>query len=67
MLAEADRISNKHLFTLEPAISEQQTDEMKSRSLQLVLPRSLHASFTPDQRGWLVDLRGFIRLVSSRS
>jgi hypothetical protein len=32
VLAEADRINNKHLLTLEPGISENQTDEMKSKN-----------------------------------
>jgi hypothetical protein len=64
VLTEADRIGTKHLFTLEPAISEDQTDEMKSRALRLVVPRRLHASFTADQQRWLVDLRGFIGLVN---
>ena len=30
VLSEADRITNKHLLTLEPGISKNQTDEMRS-------------------------------------
>ncbi|WP_217999780.1 type II restriction endonuclease, partial [Pseudomonas tremae] len=47
VLAEADRINNKHLLTLETAISTHQTDEMASKCLQLVLPRGLHQTYTP--------------------
>jgi len=63
---EGARIPRKHLVTLEPSISEAQTDEMKSFDLQLILPRSLHATFRPAQQSWLMDLTGFIALVEAR-
>lgn len=66
VLAEADRIDNKHLLTLEPAISEPQTDEMRAKKLQLVMPKSLHATFRPAQQAWLMSLDEFIDLVAER-
>lgn len=66
VLAEADRISNKHLLTLETAISTRQTDEMASKHLQLVLPRGLHQTYTPAQQAWLMDVAAFTDLVRSR-
>jgi hypothetical protein len=66
VLAEADRIEDKHLLTLEAAISTQQTTEMASKRLQLVLPRSLHQTYSPEQQDWLMDLVGFTDLVRSR-
>ena len=66
VLAEADRIERKHLLTLEPAISSSQTDEMKARQLQLVLPRSLHGTYTAAQQSWLLDVSGFIDIVRQR-
>jgi len=66
VLAEADRIATKHLFTIEAAISEPQTSEMQAKSLQLVLPSQLHLTYTPAQRTWLMDLEGFIELVAAR-
>lgn len=66
VLAEADRIAAKHLLTLEPAISTNQTDEMASKQLQLVLPRSLHQSYLPAQRSWLIDVEAFISLARRR-
>jgi hypothetical protein len=66
VLAEAARISRKHLLTLEPGISENQTGEMQAHSVSLVLPRAIHASYTPAQQAWLMDLTGFVRLVSER-
>lgn len=63
VLTEADRIPNKHLLTLEAAISTNQTTEMQRQNLQLVLPRRLHESYTDSQRDWLLDLDSFIQLV----
>jgi len=65
VLAEADRISPKHLLTLETAISEYQTDEMKAKGILLILPRSLHNTYTPDQCSWLGDVRAFTELVAA--
>jgi hypothetical protein len=66
VLSEGVRCAEKHLVTLEPSISEPQTDEMKSFRLQLVLPRSLHATYKPAQQAWLMDLSGFIALAKGR-
>ena len=66
VLAEADRIENKHLLTLEAAISTHQTDEMASKHLQLVLPRGLHQTYTPKQQTWLMDVAAFTALVRER-
>lgn len=63
VLSEADRISPKHLLTLEPAISLTQTDEMRSQVLQLVVPKALHVTFRPQQADWLMDFAGFLDLV----
>jgi hypothetical protein len=63
VLSEAARIQDKHLLTLEPGISENQTNEMASNRLQLVLPRGLHDTYRESQRSWLIDLDEFIKLV----
>jgi hypothetical protein len=66
VLAEADRIDHKHLLTLEASISRHQTDEMQAKNLQLVLPRGLHGTYTPEQQAWLMDVATFIVLVRER-
>ena len=66
VLAEADRIDDKHLLTLETAISTNQTDEMAAKRLQLVLPRSLHQTYTQSQQAWLMDVEAFISLARQR-
>ena len=65
VLREADKIKAKHLLTLEPGISESQTAEMQRSQLQLVLPRSLHATYSLAERNWLMDVSGFIADVKS--
>jgi hypothetical protein len=66
VLTEAARIHQKHLFTLEPGISENQTNEMQANNLQLVLPKRVHDSYRPAQRKWLLSLSDFLEIVQHR-
>nr|WP_240142330.1 type II restriction endonuclease [Nitrosomonas sp. GH22] len=66
VLAEADRIEQKHLLTLEAAISENQTDEMAAKNLQLVLPEELHDTYSEAQKPRLMNVSQFIELVRKR-
>lgn len=66
VLAEADRIEHKHLLTLEAAISVHQTDEMASKNLQLVVPKSIHKTYTVQQQNWLMDVNAFIDLLGQK-
>ncbi len=63
---EADRIRQKHIFTLERGISVPQTNEMMHQDVQLVLPKALHQSYQEVQRSWLWDLSRFVDLVKQR-
>ena len=63
VLSEAQRIEEKHLFTLEPGISENQTAEMQSHRLRLVVPAVVLTTYTPSQRAWLMNLKDFIDAV----
>lgn len=66
VLAEADRIPQKHLLTLETSISSNQTDEMQAKALQLVLPKPLHTTYSATQQAWLLDIETFTGIVRSR-
>ncbi|EBP4586018.1 restriction endonuclease [Salmonella enterica] len=66
ILNEAARIPDKHLLTLEPSISENQTNEMKSEQVQLVIPQGLHSSYTMAQQAWLMNIAEFIVLTRHR-
>jgi hypothetical protein len=60
ILAEADRIERKHLLTLECPLSSDQTDDMVSRKVALVVPADNHRHFTPKQRKNILSVRGFL-------
>lgn len=60
VLAEAEKINNKHLVTLEAGISIGQTAEMKAKNLQLVVPSSVQVTYTEAQQEWLMSLGEFI-------
>jgi len=66
VLSEANRIRRKHLITLEAAISMNQTNEMKANDLQLIVPKTLHHTFSSDQQVWLMDVSAFVCLVKER-
>lgn len=66
ILSEAKRIKKKHLFTLEPSISENQTQEMKSNDLTLVLPNEIKATYTINQQQDIMNLKDFLLLVRTR-
>lgn len=66
VLSEAERIPTKHLVTLEGAISVRQTNDMRQKGLQLVVPRPLHATYRNDQRSWLWSVSDFFSLVEDR-
>lgn len=63
ILPEAERITLKHLVTLEPSISIPQTTSMRQASVQLILPLQLHASYTTEQQRWLWSVANFVDMV----
>ena len=66
VLSEAERIPAKHLITLEPGVSENQTNEMRAKNLQLVVPGGLHSTYRPDQQSWLMTFGDFTEIVRRR-
>lgn len=66
VLDEAARIEHKHLITLEPGITEDQTKQMEERNLQLVVPRQIFVSYTVQQQSWLMDVSSFIAYVKEK-
>ncbi len=65
ILAEAARIPVKHLLTLEAPISKDQTSEMIRHKVQLVVPSSLHAAYSEDQRKWVWNFGTFLEYIKS--
>jgi hypothetical protein len=66
ILAEADRIPNKHLVTLAPRLSVNQTDQMRGANVQLVIPKKLHETYKDSQRKHLIRLADFIKIVEKK-
>ena len=64
VLSEAAKIKHKHLITLEPAISKNQTDEMISDNLQLVIPQGIFETYSKEQQKQIISLSDFINHVS---
>lgn len=60
ILTGADRIPGKNLITLEPSISENQTDEMKKENVSLIVPDAIQATYPNPQREWLKNVAQFI-------
>jgi len=66
VLTEAERIPQKHLCTLEPSISEFQTNEMISHQLQLVVPAPIVSTYNAKQQTWLMTVSDFISLARKK-
>lgn len=66
ILSEADRVNIKHLVTLEPAISKNQTDEMNSQNVQLVVPQPILETYSSDQQRTIMNIGDFLMLVKDR-
>ena len=64
ILPEAKRIWPKHLITLEPAISKNQTDQMIESQVQLVLPKGIMRTYTTEQLNKIICLSDFIQLAA---
>lgn len=66
VLNEANRIPNKHLFTLQMGISENQLQEMKDEHLTLVVPKSNINSFSKKYHDIIMALSSYIQLVQNK-
>ena len=65
IIGEADRIPQKHLFTLQQGVSENQLKEMKSEKVVLVVPKPYLSSFPKNCRKDIWTLGCFVEYVKS--
>jgi Restriction endonuclease EcoRII, N-terminal./EcoRII C terminal. len=65
IIGEADKIPQKHLFTLQQGISGNQLKEMKSSGVTLVVPKPYLSSFPKEYRDDIWTLDKFVRYVNS--
>lgn len=66
ILTEAARIPAKHLCTLEPSISTNQTDEIRRQGVQLVIPEILHETYSEGQQKQLWTVSAFVAFVKAK-
>jgi hypothetical protein len=66
VLVEADKIGDKHLCTLEPGISVDQTEEMRRKKVQLVIPAQLIDTYSAQQQKTIWNLNEFIDFVRNK-
>lgn len=66
VLNEADRIPNKHLFTLQRGVTRNQLQEMKDEHLTLVVPKENKSLFLPEFHDNIMCLSDFIGMVRER-
>ena len=66
VLPEAERIKQKHLLTLEPAIAEATTDSMRACSVQLIVPSEIQLTYKKPQQKWIWNVEDFLELVKER-
>lgn len=66
VLNEANRIPDKHLFTLQQGVSKNQLKEMADEHLTLVVPKDNITAFHPDFRDNILDLNTFIQMVKEK-
>ncbi len=64
VLDEADRISEKHLFTITPSgISSKQNKQMMDKNLRLVMPKSIRRTHPEDVQRNTILFADFITEV----
>lgn len=66
VITEADRITNKHLFTLQQGISKNQLKEMEDSNLTLVVPQNYVSSFPTEYQNKIYTLSKFILYVKDK-
>lgn len=64
-LTVADRIKEKHLFTLQQGVSSNQLAEMYQHGIVLVVPQPIITSFPDEYRTKIMHLTGFVDFIKT--
>ncbi|MPM95403.1 Type-2 restriction enzyme EcoRII [bioreactor metagenome] len=65
VINEADRIRQKHLFTLQEGVSSNQLAEMYASGITLVVPQPNMHSFPVEYRDKIMNLTGFVDYIKN--
>lgn len=63
VINEADRIKQKHLFTLQEGVSSNQLNEMYHHGIILVVPQPVMRSFPAEFHSKIMNLTGFVESI----
>jgi len=66
ILNEAERVETKHLATIQPAISNNQLDEMRDAGVVLVVPEEVRLTYQAERRNPVLNLAEFIDALKNR-
>src|SRR5699024_8712931 len=66
VLDEGERVSNKHLLTLQQGISKNQLEQMENANLQLVVPKPYHKQYPKEHRHKIWTVNSFINFVKEK-
>lgn len=65
VLNEAKRLRQRHILTLQPGISTNQMEEMRTAGISLVVPKALHKDYPPDRQLQILGVADFIEYARS--
>ena len=66
VLMESDKISRKHLFTIDRGITSEQMDRMEDKNLKLVVPLPVQKGYSKQQQKQMCSLFEFIEDIKMR-
>ncbi len=67
IVTEADKIPNKHLFTLQQGISAQQLEEMAAANVTLVVPKPYIKTYPKEKQDSIWTLQKFIAFAKAKA
>jgi type II restriction enzyme len=67
IINEANRVSHKHLFTLQQGVSVQQLDEMENEHITLVVPAQYINTYPQEKRSCIWTLQKFIEYSKEKA
>lgn len=67
IINEANRISKKHLFTLQQGVSPQQMAEMTEENVILVVPKPYIKAYPPEYQESIMPLHKFIEYIKEKT
>ncbi|QYK47330.1 MAG: hypothetical protein KF838_11130 [Phycisphaeraceae bacterium] len=65
VLNEAQRMTRRHILTIQPGISSNQMEEMRKAGVSLIVPKRLHKDYPPDRKLQIYDVADFLKYAKT--